>query len=119
MNCRKIPANTRPDKSETKRARLLSENHWTEMYVTSTANATSRIWIVAERLKLNRARFSRISVRKGVDRAAGCSSASEARRRSPMSLNWPKAMSTVARNVSARSRRKLTANSISIKASKW
>src|SRR5260370_36442847 len=59
-------------------------------------------------------RFSRISFRNGAERAVECSSASAARRVSPTSLNWPNAMSTVARNVSAMSRRKLTANSISI-----
>ncbi len=114
MNWRKIPASTKPDTSEINRARLFAENHCREMYVIRTENTTSRIWIAAERVKLKRARFSRISLRNGVYRAVGCSSASAASRLSPTSLSWPNAISTVARKVRAKSRNRLMANSISI-----
>ena len=97
------------------RTKRACEKSLSEMEVMSTEKATRNICIAAERVKRKRGLFSKISFKKGVERAEGLSSASPISRRKPTSLNWPNAISTVARNVSATSNRQVIPISISIK----
>src|ERR1044071_9074961 len=81
-----------------------SGNRYSEIDVIRTATTTSRIWIVADRAKPKRGRFSSACRRKSLDRGSGLSPFSPIRRRKPTSLNWAKAMSTVASTESTMSR---------------